>query len=148
MKNRINCYVRVTDPAVRAEVVKWAKKNKIRSGSVCDDGCDYIVFYDGSISNTKFWGWLIKEGCYEFVDCGEDIQLFYVMVGYDTNKFHLQYFVDAEGRWAQGVSLRDAKGRMCYCIDELDDDFNTENFRHATKEELIKKAKSWTCTTK
>ncbi len=56
MKNRINCYVRVTDPETRTEVVKWAQKNKIRNGSVCDDGCDYIVFYDGSISNTKFWG--------------------------------------------------------------------------------------------
>lgn len=148
MKNHTNCYVRVTDPETRAGVVKWAKKNKICKVYIDDAGDDYIVCYDGVITNYKCLRSLIEEDCYEFVDCGECIQLFYVMVGYDATKFHLQYFVDEEGRWAQGVIMRDAKGRMCYCIDELDDDFNIGYFRHATKEELIKKVKSWTCTTK
>lgn len=148
MKNRINCYVRVTDPETRAGVVKWAKKNKIRKVFIDDVGGEYIVFYDNILTNAKSFRLLIEEGCYEFVDCGEDIQLFYAMVGYDTSKFHLQYFVDADERWAQGIIMRDARGQKCYCIDELDDDFNIENFRHATKEELIKKVKSWTCTTK
>lgn len=148
MKNRINCYVKVTDPETRAGVVKWAKKNRIRSGSVCDDGCDYIVYYNGVITNAKSLRLLIEEECYEFVDCDENIQLFYALTTYNKHEFHLQYFVDVYGNWAQGVIMRDARGQKCHCIDALDDDFEMEHFRRPTKEEVIKKVKSWTSTTK
>lgn len=147
MKNRINCYVR-TDPETRSLVVKWAKKNKIRKVYIDDAGEDYIVYYNGVITNSKSLRLLIEEGCYEFVDCDENIQLFYALTTYNKHEFHLQYFVDVYGNWAQGIIMRDARGQKCYCIDALDDDFEMEHFRRATKEEVIKKVKSWTSITK
>lgn len=148
MKNRINCYIRVTDPDKRKGIAEWAKKNHFGKVFIDDAGEDYIVHYNGVITNAKSLRLLIEEECYEFVDCDENIQLFYALTAYDKYVFNFQYFVDVYGNWAQGVIMRDARGQKCYCIDALDDDFEMKYFRRATKEELIKKAKSWTCTTK
>lgn len=44
MKNRINCYVRVTDPEKRKEVAEWAKKNHFGRVLIDDAGESYIIF--------------------------------------------------------------------------------------------------------
>lgn len=148
MKNRINCYVRVADPEKRKEVAEWAKKNHFGRVLIDDAGESYIIFYKNVVTNARSWRLLIEEGCYDFVDCGENISVFYALAAHNKYGFHLQYFIDANGNWAQGVIMLDARGKTYYCLDWLDDDFEMKYFRRATKEELIKKAKSWTCTTK
>lgn len=148
MKDRINCYVRVTDPEKRKGIAEWAKKNRFRKVFIDDAGEDYIVYYDGVISNANSLRVLTEEWGYVLVDCDDNIQLFYALTIYNKYVFHLQHFIDVNGVWAQGVTMRDVRGKTCYCVDSLGKDFVVENFRRATKEEVIKKVKSWTSTTK
>lgn len=106
------------------------------------------MYYDGVITNANSLRVLTEEWGYVLVDCEENIQLFYALTAYNKYGLHLQYFIDVNGNWAQGVTMRDARGKICYCVDSLGKDFAVENFRRATKEEVIKKVKLWTSTTK